>query len=91
MIVAYTSIYFPKIGLRITPSTGRRAGPTSGPPRDAVATTGTSSTTSPEKTSGSGLSEGIGNAPSTARICPVGRPRTASRNAYFAARVAVLR
>ena len=50
------------------PSTGHQAGYGSGPLRGAVATTGTSSTTNPARTSGSGLSEGIGGAPSTARI-----------------------
>ena len=40
-------------------------GPASGPPRGAGATTGTSCSTSPARTSGSGLSEGIGNERST--------------------------
>ena len=48
-------------------------------PRGAVATTDKSFTTSPGRTSGSGPSEGIGNAPSTARIH---RPIPAQPNLY---------
>ncbi len=44
----------------------------SGPPRDADATTATSVTTNPARTSGSGPSEEIGSAPSTAKSRPHG-------------------
>ena len=50
------------------PSTRPLAGPTSEPPRGAGATTGTNSTTSQKRTSGSDPFDGIGNAPSIAKI-----------------------
>ena len=49
-------------------STGHRAGSMSEPPKDAGATTGTGSMTSRRRMSGSGPCDGIGNAPSIAKI-----------------------
>ena len=56
------------------PSTARRAGPASGPPRAGAATTGTRNELSRKGTSGSARSEEIGGAPSIGRITP-GRGR----------------
>ena len=52
----------------MAPFTGPPAGPASGPPRGAGATTGTGSPTSLKRMSGSGPCDGIGNAPSIAKI-----------------------
>ena len=51
-------------------STARRAGPASGPPRAADATTGTRNEPGRRRTSGSARSEKIGGAPSIGRITP---------------------
>ena len=59
----------------LAPSTGPPVGSMSEPPKDAADTTGTGSTTSRKRTSGSGPSEEIRNAPSTARICGIGQTR----------------
>ena len=52
------------------PSTGHRAGSTSEPPRDVVATTGTRDAPNRKRTSDSAPSEKIGNEPSTAKVNP---------------------
>ena len=57
------------------PSTGPRDGPMSEPPRAAGATTGTGSSTSPERTSGCGRSEETGNKPSIDNIAPTSTAR----------------
>ena len=56
------------------PSTGPRAGSVSELPRGAGATTATSSTTNPRRTSGSGRSEDTGDEPSTADANPPSSP-----------------
>ena len=53
------------------PSTGPAAGPTSEPPRAGGATTGTRSSTSPARTSGSGPCDAIGGAHSIGKILAV--------------------
>ena len=57
------------------PSTGPPAGSMLAPPRDAGAMIGTSCTTNPARTSGSGPCEKTGNAPSIARICGIEQTR----------------
>ena len=54
----------------LAPSTGRRAGPASGPPRAGAATTSARNEPGRRRTSGSDPSEKIGNATSTGRIPP---------------------